>query len=248
MQSLLIHVERDSVCMGDDVNAPHRASYELSNVQTIKQLINYLDKKYNLAGVSATTIAWVLKSTKPLAVFAPVWDEPRLLVEEDEALSSLIEDQHVLHLHFAYIIRCDPEEVYQALKDQHATQQQVYELQCSVHGNIIVRDVATVKKHHEVTTKYLRVRVSTALLIAAFMLFLLEGLLPDASLFNDASVLYWLLIWLHQDAAGSMVSIAFLITLVSVFFFAFKRQWPAVIQSLIEMLVCFVIVLLMPAY
>lgn len=246
MKNLLIHVTRDSVCMGDDVNAPHRAFYELSNVQTIKQLINYLDKKYNLAGVSATTIAWVLKSTKPLAVFAPVWDEPRLLVEEDEALSSLIEDQHVLHLHFEYIIRCDPEEVYQALKDQHVTQQQVYELQCSVYSNIIVRDVATVKKHHEVTTKYLRVRVSTASLIAAFMFFLLGGLLPEASLFNDTRILYWLLIWLHRDIVIDIIGIVLLITLVSVFLFAFKRQWPAAIQSLIEMLICFIIILLIP--
>ena len=129
MQNLLIHVERDSVWMGDDVNAPHRKSYALQNIQSIKQLVDYGYKNYSLAHVSATDIAWVLMASEALAVFSPVWTEPRVLTREDEAVSRFIEEESVLSLYFSYIINCDPELVYQTLKGQPATQAQIYKLQ-----------------------------------------------------------------------------------------------------------------------
>jgi hypothetical protein len=132
MQNLLIHVERDSVCMGDDVNAPHRKSYKLSDIQSIKQLVDYVAKNYSLAHVNATDIAWVLMTSEALAVFSPVLTEPRVLTREDEAVSRFIEEEPVLNLYFAYIMNCDHEQIYQTLKGRHATQQQVYKLQRSL--------------------------------------------------------------------------------------------------------------------
>ena len=129
MQNLLIHVTRDSVCMGDDVYAPHRQSYELQGFQSIKQIVGYTAKNYRLASVSARDIAWVLMAAEALAVFSPVWPEPRLLVKEDDEVSRFMENGPVLNLYFAYIINCNPEQIYSILQGQHATPQQVYKLQ-----------------------------------------------------------------------------------------------------------------------
>lgn len=132
MQNVLIHVERDSVCMGNDVYAPHRQSYELQGFQSIKQIVDYTAKNYRLASVSATDIAWVLMAAEALAVFSPVWPEPSLLVKGDDAVSRFMENGPVLNLYFAYIMNCDHEQIYQTLKGRHATQQQFYKLQRSL--------------------------------------------------------------------------------------------------------------------
>ena len=53
-----INVERDSVCMGDDVDAPHAYKFEISEEATLTDIFSLLEKKRYLAGVAGRNHSW----------------------------------------------------------------------------------------------------------------------------------------------------------------------------------------------
>lgn len=70
MNEYLIKVERDSVCMGDDVNAPHSYSFNLPSDATLKEIFEHLASKRYLASVAGKNHSWeAVIGKKSLAVF-----------------------------------------------------------------------------------------------------------------------------------------------------------------------------------
>ena len=67
---ILIKVERDSVCMGDDIDAPHEYSFSLTEDSTLLEVFAHLEKKRYLAGVAGKDHSWdAIISNKKVAHF-----------------------------------------------------------------------------------------------------------------------------------------------------------------------------------
>jgi hypothetical protein len=51
MRKISINVQRDSVCMGDDYNAPHTVNFSVFDDKSLKDVFNYLAKHGYLAKI-----------------------------------------------------------------------------------------------------------------------------------------------------------------------------------------------------
>jgi hypothetical protein len=70
MSEYVVSVERDSVCMGDDVDAPHSYSFRVSSTATLKDIFVYLSKEGYLASVAGRNHSWqAVINGQPVAVF-----------------------------------------------------------------------------------------------------------------------------------------------------------------------------------
>lgn len=58
MTEILIKVGRDSVCMGDDCDAPHSYSSSASNNSTLSEVFEHLERKRYLASVAGKNHSW----------------------------------------------------------------------------------------------------------------------------------------------------------------------------------------------
>lgn len=116
MQNLLIHVDYYTVETNDDTNAVPTQSYVLNNAQSIKQIIDFVDKSYPLPSAGSPDVVWVLEAAVFLAMFSPSWPEPRLLIGLDEAIASLDKHLSEINLFFRHIPGCLPEERYEVFR------------------------------------------------------------------------------------------------------------------------------------
>ncbi|MBZ6067968.1 hypothetical protein ACKC5O_10970 [Aeromonas schubertii] len=64
MISVQINVERDSVCMGDDIDAPHSYSFTLNSKATLQDIFIKLAKDNYLANVAGNNHSWVAKISR----------------------------------------------------------------------------------------------------------------------------------------------------------------------------------------
>ena len=58
MTEILIEVERDSVCIGDDCDAPHSYSFKFSNNSALSEVFEHLERKRYLASVAGKNHSW----------------------------------------------------------------------------------------------------------------------------------------------------------------------------------------------
>ena len=58
MTDYLVKVERDSVCMGDDIDAPHSYSFKVSSSSTLNEVFEHLGSKRYLASVAGKNHSW----------------------------------------------------------------------------------------------------------------------------------------------------------------------------------------------
>ena len=58
MSKLQVQVTRDSVCMGDDIDAPHSYSFSLNSSVTLAELFSHLERKNYLASVAGFNHTW----------------------------------------------------------------------------------------------------------------------------------------------------------------------------------------------
>ena len=56
-----IRVDRDSVCMGDDV-LPHEVEFEVPDDMTVKDFFGFLEKERYLPSVQGNNVAWELRN------------------------------------------------------------------------------------------------------------------------------------------------------------------------------------------
>jgi hypothetical protein len=109
-------VWRDSVCAGDDCDAPHERALSSSPDMTLRQASALLlDGRY-LASISGGAATWILEGKRPLLVCAQQWTEPRFLVSPDSMISDCIRPRDTPHLRFRYWCQVDPDRVFDSLK------------------------------------------------------------------------------------------------------------------------------------
>ncbi len=101
MDEYLIKVERDSVCMGDDVDAPHSYSFKLPLNASLSDVFKHLAGKRYLASVAGRNHSWEAIIGNTLAKFLANNQEP----EASASLSAKVskyEKGGILHVRFKY--------------------------------------------------------------------------------------------------------------------------------------------------
>ncbi|WP_166837609.1 hypothetical protein [Rheinheimera pleomorphica] len=102
MDEYLIKVERDSVCMGDDVDAPHSYSFKLPCDSSLSDVFKHLAGKRYLASVAGRNHSWdAIIGKKSLAKFLANNREPQASASLSAKVSKYEKDG-VLHVRFKY--------------------------------------------------------------------------------------------------------------------------------------------------
>lgn len=118
MINLIIHFDRDSVCMGDDCES-HKETFEIDG----NILLSLFTKSHilkRLALVSGGKATWVLRlktnhiTYKDIAVIAQQWKASKLLVQ-DCRLKGLVANNEFVEIHALYRCQEDPNTVFKKL-------------------------------------------------------------------------------------------------------------------------------------
>ncbi|MCD9033025.1 hypothetical protein LDO32_14945 [Luteimonas sp. Y-2-2-4F] len=109
-----ISVDRDSVCMADDVD-PHAARVHIRADAPVGALLDAALRACPLAAIAGGRATWIVRASgRGIAVIAQQWRRPRLLVPEEARVADLLPgDDDALHL--AYWCQADPMAVFDAL-------------------------------------------------------------------------------------------------------------------------------------
>ena len=110
---------RDSVCAGDDCDAPHELVLPIRD-KSLRSVTNCLLGAQYLASIAGGRATWILQADgeegRPLAVLAQQWSEPRFLVEADSDVSTYIQRDANPHLYLRYWCQADSERVFECLQ------------------------------------------------------------------------------------------------------------------------------------
>jgi hypothetical protein len=108
-------VWRDSVAMGDDMDAPHEWAVAIPPEAPIRSLVSkILERKY-LATIGGGRATWIVEGKRPVAVLAQQWRDARWLVEADSPIMTLRREGGRPDFKIRYWCQIDPEEVYACL-------------------------------------------------------------------------------------------------------------------------------------
>ncbi|KZK90914.1 hypothetical protein PsAD5_04052 [Pseudovibrio sp. Ad5] len=113
MLMLELIVTRDSVCAGDDCDAPHRAHFSINEAASISNLVEYLREIYPLSNVFGDHLTWTLTARSKIAMFGENWRELHFLVPEGASCSSYASEDKTLHVHFDHQSGVYPKQLYE---------------------------------------------------------------------------------------------------------------------------------------
>ena len=103
---------RDSVCAGDDINAPHSKKLFFFWPPTIEALIRKIQDSNYLAQISGGKATWIAKiDGTSVAVVAQEWSAPKYFISSKQKIRRLRDCQSV-ELFFEYLAQADPEEAF----------------------------------------------------------------------------------------------------------------------------------------
>ena len=112
-------VWRDSVCMADDIDAPHELTLSVGSDESLRGVVRRFGTNY-LASIAGGRATWILETGerkgRPLAVLAQQWWRAQFLVEPDAAVSAYIQQDVRPHLYLRYWCQVDPEKVFGCLQ------------------------------------------------------------------------------------------------------------------------------------
>lgn len=111
-----IVIWRDSVAMGDDIDAPHERIVDVPDDASIGTIVADLANGAYLASIAGGRATWIVDGTRPLAVVAQQWDVPRWLVAPDAPAAPLRRPDGSPDFHVRYWLQVDPERVFAALE------------------------------------------------------------------------------------------------------------------------------------
>jgi hypothetical protein len=124
--TIRLHLDRDSVAMGDDVES-HETTVNLRDDTTLDRI---LASEYHLAFVGDGHASWVIKlggdEGVPIGVWAEQWGHTRLV---DPARSTIgdLASNGTLDLYFDYYAQLDPDAVYDQLAAGVTSRPQIQE-------------------------------------------------------------------------------------------------------------------------
>ena len=111
---------RDSVAMGDDVDAPHEQQRTFPDELALREVVGAIVDGGYLARIAGGRATWVLRAgdaaaVDAVAVVAQQWREPRLLTDGQQPIRSFAGPDGTVRLHFGYLAQQDPEAVLAGL-------------------------------------------------------------------------------------------------------------------------------------
>lgn len=110
---MILHLTRDSVAAGDDVDAPHAQQFVVPDQLSLAEVLQWVLARRYLARVAGGRATWSVEAARPLAVVAQQWPQARLL--PGLTPTDLARTDNQLTLHFRYHQQLNPETVYAAL-------------------------------------------------------------------------------------------------------------------------------------
>jgi len=113
---MMAHIARDSVCAGDDGDAPHTRVVTLDEKLGVERLIEQAIASAQLPSISGGQATWCISSAIPLAVIAQQWSGPKMLHAIPPQLNQLDTDGQTIRFHVSYFARQDPNSVYETLR------------------------------------------------------------------------------------------------------------------------------------
>lgn len=115
-ETLTLIIERDSVCMGDDCDAPHRVSIQVPSESTLAQVLEIIQSRSYLAQIQGGRATWIVEADRPLAVMAEQWNTPKFLIAPETLIADCQTNGGSRSLEFLYWCQVDPDRVFDCLK------------------------------------------------------------------------------------------------------------------------------------
>lgn len=113
---LIFHIDRDSVCAGDDTD-PHQATVAVPASVSLLDLIAAAQQVCPLARIAGSQATWLVDIGRParcVGVIAQQWPGPRLVIAGDTAAVGVVDGVYSLYFH--YWGQIDPQAVLAALR------------------------------------------------------------------------------------------------------------------------------------
>jgi len=109
--TVALHLTRDSVAAGDDMDAPHELAVLVDDDATTEQMVAAIHAADYLPRISGGRATWSVASDRTLAVIAQQWPEPRMVSELPHPTGELERDGNGYRFHLNYHAQQDPETV-----------------------------------------------------------------------------------------------------------------------------------------
>lgn len=111
-----IKLTRESVAMGDDVDAPHFFEIEIQPNWTILEILNRIVKLNYLPQIYGGKATWSVAINEPIAILSQEnFENPLLICFPDYPFQETLGFVKIEHIHFSYHAQKNPEEVYEVL-------------------------------------------------------------------------------------------------------------------------------------
>lgn len=112
-----LNVERDSVCAGDDIDAPHAKRFAFQPKDTLAEALSVIVEDGYLANIAGGKATWIVEAgEKSLAVVAQQWKSPKFLIDPTTLVTECITLGAPRALFFRYWCQVDPVVVYDCLR------------------------------------------------------------------------------------------------------------------------------------
>jgi hypothetical protein len=119
-QHFALNVERDSVCAGDDIDAPHAQRFAFQVKDTLAEALSAIVETRYLASIPGGNATWIVEAAgKPVAVVAQQWKSPNFLIDPTTLVAECISPEAPRGLFFRYWCQVDPAVVFECLRLGH---------------------------------------------------------------------------------------------------------------------------------
>ena len=113
----MIVIQRDSVCAGDDCDAPHEIEFLVNDGEPFESVLQRLVTSGYLPSISGGKATWIVETGKTaLAVVAQQWPEAQLLAQSEQGIRAVLNNGVGCHLFLKYWCQVDPDTVLECLR------------------------------------------------------------------------------------------------------------------------------------
>jgi hypothetical protein len=113
---MTVVVWRESVAMGDDIDAPHEWIAPVEDTASIGAVVAAMMRAPYLASIAGGRATWIIEGARPLAVVAQQWAAPRWLVPPELPVAALGRPGGGPDLQVRYWCQVEPDRVYECLR------------------------------------------------------------------------------------------------------------------------------------
>lgn len=113
-----LELTRDSVAIGDDIDAPHFREIVIDENATSLDLARQILGMRYLANIGIGEATWSISTDIPVAIIAQQWKEPKLVNPVNSTIKELAMGGDRLKVHINYHCQEDPDKILKKLKSE----------------------------------------------------------------------------------------------------------------------------------